>query len=126
MSHFTRLKTQLIDRELLRSALTDLGHRVEVGDVEVRGWNGRTTKAELKVATRNKGYDIGFVRSGKSFDLVADWYGIRGVDKDKLVAEISRQYAYRAARTSLEQQGFQLVQEEKNEAGEVHLVLRRG
>jgi hypothetical protein len=40
--------------------------------VTVNGYMGNTTQADLKIATANKGYDIGFRRSGPSYELVAD------------------------------------------------------
>jgi hypothetical protein len=125
MSHFTRVKTRMTDRTLIVRALEDLGHRPEVGAVEIRGWGGRKQQVEVRVPTRNRGYDIGFVRSNGHYDVVADWWGIRDVPQAEFVAGVTRRYAYHATRARLEEQGFSLVQEQAEPDGRVHLVLRR-
>ena len=125
MSHFTTVKTQMVDAAFLKAALVDLGYAPEEGDVRVRGFAGEQTPAQIKVATGNKGYDIGFTRVGDRYELVADWYGIRDVQQDALVRQLTQRYAYHAARAKLEEQGFTLVQEEQQQGGQVHLVLRR-
>lgn len=129
MSHFTTVKTQMVDAAFLKAALADLGYAPEEGDVQVRGFAGDQTRAQIKVATRDKGYDIGFTRAGTGaeapYKLVADWYGIRDVQQDAFVRQLTQRYAYHAARAKLEAQGFTLVQEERQQDGRVHLVLRR-
>ena len=57
--------------------------------------------------------------------MVADWWGVRGVNKTTFLQEITRRYAYHAAREKLEAQGFSLVSEEVQEDEQIHLVLRR-
>jgi hypothetical protein len=126
MSHFTRLHTRMVQRDFLAAALRDLGYVVEVGNVEARGFNGISTRCELKVATRHKGYDIGF-RMGPdgAYELVADWYGIPDVKPQELLTQIHRRYAYHAARAKFAEQGFSLVEEQQAADGQVRLVLRR-
>ncbi len=125
MSHFTRIKTKIVEKEHLLSALRDLHFTPEEGDVNIRGWNGRTMKAQVKIATKNAGYDIGFHQKDGAFDIVADWYGIKAVSRKTFVEELSQRYAYHAARCKLEAQGFTVSGEEIDEQGRIHLVLRR-
>ena len=58
MSHFTRLKTQIVEQEYLLKALQDLGHSVEQGDVRVRAVGGSAQKAELKIHLGERSYPI--------------------------------------------------------------------
>lgn len=125
MSHFTRVRTTLAEREHLLAALDDLGHAHEEGAVEIRGYQGNRTTVEIKVPTANAGYDVGFVRTGGAYEMVADWWGIRDIDRDELVAALTRRYAYHATKATLEREGFGLVSEETEVDGRVHLVLRR-
>jgi hypothetical protein len=57
--------------------------------------------------------------------MVADWWGIRGIKRDQLVQQLTQRYAYQAARTKLAEQGFELVEEEQQKDGRIHLMLRR-
>ena len=104
----------------------DLGYSYEEGEgVQIRGWGGRKTQVELKVPTRNAGYDIGFARSNGCFDIVADWWGIREIKPAQFTETLTRRYAYHAVLDRLQEQGFALAQEETAKDGRVHLVLRR-
>jgi len=125
MSHFTTIRTQLVEASYLERALVDLGHTVQRGPVTVNGYMGNTTRADLKIATANKGYDIGFRRNGPSYELVADWWGINGIDQGSFVKKLTQRYAYHAAQAALKAEGFSLVEEEQQQDGTLHLVLRR-
>lgn len=125
MSHFTRLRTKLVERRFVLAALDDLGLTHEEGDVTVRGLGGATTKAEIRVPTSDPRFDIGFVSDGGAFEIVADWWGVKDWSQEELVASLTRRYAYHAARESLEREGFGLVSEEQQADGRIHLVLRR-
>jgi hypothetical protein len=125
MSHFSRIKTQMVEREFLERALTDLGYTVEVGPVKVRGFAGKRTDADLKIPTRNSSYEIGFRKDGSAYEVVADWWGIRGIKQGQFVQQVTQRYAYHAARAKLEEQGFTLVTDEQQKDGRIHLVLRR-
>lgn len=127
MSHFTRLRTKLVERRFLLAALDDLGLAHEEGDLSVRGLGGATTRAEIRAPTSDPRFDIGFVASGDGggYEIVADWWGVKDWTQDDLVASLTRRYAYHAARESLEREGFGLVTEEQQADGRIHLVLRR-
>ncbi|NBD35561.1 MAG: DUF1257 domain-containing protein [Chloroflexi bacterium] len=123
MSHFTRVRTQIVELAYLKQALDDLAYRYEEGQLKIRGFAGRRTPVDLKIHT--KGYPIGFQKAGDAYELVADWWGVRGVNQKTFLQEITRRYAYHAAREKLEAQGFSLVSEEVQEDEQIHLVLRR-
>ncbi len=126
MSHFTRMRTTLTDGDVLERSLRDLGHQVERGQVSVRGYMGRRTPVELRLPTKSGGYDIGFRRNGGSaYEMVADWWGIKDTTAERFLATVARQYALVGARTVLERQGFELVEETRERSGEVRLLLRR-
>ena len=124
MSHFTTVQTQMVEAEYLQAALRDLGYTPEPAGV-VRGFAGGSTNAEFRVPSGSKGYDIGFRKTAGRYELVADWWGIRDVKQEELLRRLTQRYAYHAARAKLEAQGFDLVQEEQQEGGRIHLVLRR-
>jgi hypothetical protein len=125
MSHFTRIKTKMVVKEFITQALDDLGYTWEEGDLHLRGFVGERTPVEIKVRKPRRGHEIGLRKSGDSYEIVADWYGVRGVNKAEFQQQLTQRYAYHAARAKLMEQGFDLVSEETEQDGRLHLVLRR-
>ncbi len=123
MSHISRIKTKIVEKDLLLKALADLGYPVEEGDVTLNGFNVARTPVEIKIPLRFS-YPIGFRRNGETYEIVADWWGVRGVKRTEFVNQVMQRYAYHAARAKLEEQGFDLI-EEVQEKGQIRLVLRR-
>jgi len=114
----------MVDKKYLLCALKDLGLPVEEGDLEVRGFAGQNVKVDIRVPLRMS-YDIGFRKVDGRYEIVADWFGVRGVKKNELPGQLMQRYAYHAALDKLEEQGFSLVEEENQQEGRIHLVLRR-
>lgn len=125
MSHFTTIKTRMTEKEPLLQALQDLGYVPEDGGVQIGGYLGNRANVEIKVPTKNPEYDIGFRKVGDAYQCVADWYGLREIDQQKFIEQLTQRYAYHAARAKLEAQGFTLASEEVHQDGRIHLVLRR-
>ena len=125
MSHFTQIKTKMVEKEFIIESLKAAGYNCEVGKLEIRGYGGSRLLVEIKVPTKNAGYDIGFRISGDSYELVADWYGIKDINQQQLVQQLTQGYAYHASKAKLEEQGFSLVNEQREKDGQIRLVLRR-
>jgi hypothetical protein len=115
----------MVEKEHLLRALQELGFSYQEGTVEIRGYGGQRTQVEIKVPTQNPGYDIGFRKAGDTYELVADWWGVRGINRDQFLQQLTQRYAYHAARAKLEEQGFSLVSEEVQAGDRIHLLLRR-
>ena len=60
MSHFTKLKTKILDKNCLLKALKNLNYVFEENST-IRGYNSRTRKGDIVIKT-NGYYDVGFVR----------------------------------------------------------------
>ena len=125
MSQFSRIRTQMVEKEYLKRALADLGYAIVEGATEVRDWGGRRSRVEIVITTRHPGYEIGFAKYGDAYECVADWYGIREINQQSLIEQLTQRYAYHATLAHLEEQGFALVNEEMQQDGGIHLVLRR-
>jgi len=123
MSHISKLKTEWVDAEILMLALRDLGYEVEQGDLTITSLRGEKMEVEIKIRPPLSS-EIGFRKHHGKFEMVADWFGVLGVKRQTLARQINQRYAYHAARQKLEEQGFYLV-EEKDEAGKIHLLMRR-
>jgi hypothetical protein len=114
----------MVEKEFLIQALKDLGYAYEEGDLEIKGTGGRKAQVAIKINLRLS-LDIGFQKNGDAYEIVADWYGVRGLKKKEFAEKVAQRYAYAATRAKLEEQGFSLVSEEVGEKGKIHLVLRR-
>lgn len=125
MSHFTTIKTKIVEKEYLKQALSELGHKYQEGNVQIRGYQGIQTSVAIKISTKNTGYDIGFRQSENTYEIVADWWGIKDIKQEQFLQQVSQRYAYYAAKAKLEEQGFSLITEEAQEGDRLHLVLRR-
>ena len=124
MSHVSRIKTKMVDKEYVLKALTDLGFAYEEGDVQVKVFSGLPTKVDIRIPLKLS-YDIGLRKTGETYDIVADWFGVRGINQKEFTERLNQRYAYHAARAKLEQQGFDMVEEKVEETGQIRIVLRR-
>jgi len=114
----------MVEKDFLIQALKDLGYAYEEGDLEIKGTGGKKAHVAIKINLRLS-LDIGFQKNGDAYEIVADWYGVRGLKKKEFTEKVAQRYAYAATRAKLEEQGFSLVSEEVGEKGKIHLVLRR-
>ena len=71
MSHFSSIKTQIRNLDSLTVSLNNLGIDWKQGPSTVRGYQGKTTQAEVVIEQENN-YDIGFSWNGTEYELVAD------------------------------------------------------
>lgn len=126
MSHFTRIRTQIREREHLTQALRDLHHQYQEGvDLVVRGFAGGRERADVVVNTGSN-YDIGFQRKAEEYEVVADWWGVQGntrIRQQTFVEQVSRQYAYNLIKAQA-QEDYMLIEEEQElENGDVVILL---
>lgn len=123
MSHITRIKTKIKNKEFLLSALKDLGFSYIEGDQQISGFGGRKEKVDIKIPLRLSG-DIGLRVKDGSYEIVADWFKVRDLQKESFVNQLFQRYAYHATISSLKEQGFGLAEEQK-EGSKIRLTLRR-
>jgi hypothetical protein len=133
VSHFSVLKTRLIDRECLLLALHDMGfNEVEehTSPQALYGYQGdiRTERAQIIVRRKYIGLvsnDIGFheLPEGGFVAIISDFdrhkYGSAWLQK------LTQRHAYHLVQKQLGQQGFSLIGEELGTEEQIHLRLRR-
>jgi hypothetical protein len=126
MSHFTAIRTRMVERDLLCKSLTDLDLAYQEGRLTIRGMLFiERTRVEIRVAAGKLKNRVGFRKRNGVYEMVADWWGLRRFDRSQFLRQITQRYAYNAARAKLEKQGFDLVEEETQKNGQIHMVLRR-
>lgn len=127
MSHFTRVKTQITDVEVLKRALSDLKYPYAENTL-VRGYQGKKEQAELVVRPGGD-YDIGFVKGQDgNFQIVADWWGVHkdnGLKEQAFLNPVMQRYAYHTVVEQVAKQGFSVVQESVGTDNTVKLTVRR-
>ncbi|PHJ56280.1 hypothetical protein VF14_26150 [Nostoc linckia z18] len=122
MSHFTTIKVQIKRGEILHEVLQELGYQVE-SNTNVRGYRGDTTQAEYVIRQKN-GYDLGFRRNGESYEIVADFWGAK-INQQQFVNSISQKYAHKTLMATVQEQGFNVEDEEVLADGTVRVVVGR-
>lgn len=122
MSHFTTIKVQIKNGEVLRQSLEELGYQVKCNTV-VRGYRGDTTQAEY-VIRQNNNYDLGFRRNGENYELVADFWGAN-INQQTFVNALTQKYAHKTLMATVQNQGFSIEEEEILEDGTVRVVVGR-
>ena len=129
MSHFTKVATKINDLVALRKALDQLGWKYKYSEqgVEVRGWRGQTTKAEIAIDMGK--YDVGVVKQADgTYALEADWWGVettRGLKEEEVVKEINAKYAYQRVVAAVEEQGYTIDQNAVQADGTVKLTVSK-
>lgn len=127
MSHFTRVKTVIRDRDLLEDTLRQLHYNFQSGEsVPIRGFAGTIVSGEVVIDTGCQ-YDIGFQRhSDGSYAVCADWLGVRGntpIREQSFVQQINQTYAHLAVKRQVLQEGLIIEEERVLENGEIELVV---
>jgi len=128
MSHFSTIKTQLKDKELLLSSLKDIGVEVNVAETTqpVRGYKGETVQAEIAIAQEN-GQDIGFRFNGEAYEMVADlqFWG-QTVPVETFLEKLTQRYSVNTVLESAAMGGFTTEQFVENKVdGTVEIELSR-
>ncbi|MFX1515395.1 MAG: DUF1257 domain-containing protein [Promethearchaeota archaeon] len=131
MSHFTKLRTKMIDKECLVKTLKNLNYNVEENST-IKGYGGRTRKGEIVIKT-HRAYDVGFIKSTQdsSYEIIADWYGAAnaiGKSRADFLKEVVKEYAVTKVLQEIRKKGYRLKSRQfLEDTGEVKLlVVKRG
>lgn len=131
MSHFTRLKTKMNDKECIIKALKNLGYSYEENS-KIRGYGGRSRNGDIVIKTAGQ-YDVGFIKSSNNdfYQITADWYGAAssiGKSRQNFVREVQREYAVTKIMKEIRKKGYRLKSRHYlPESGDIKLlVVKRG
>ncbi len=124
MSHFTTVKTKFTDQNTLVESLKELGYnQVQVGQFQCRGYQVNKTTVDILIQLQG-GYDIGFVNKNNSFEMIADWWGIKSINQNELTQRLNQKYSILSTTQELKKKGFSLKQKTLAN-GTVRLVARK-
>ncbi len=109
MSHFSKIKTNITDREALKNALSNMGLTLE-SNAPCRYFYGETMKENVcKLPGK---YDVAFTPNadGKSYYIDADFYN-GDVERSigKKGSKLMRQYSIEKVKIEAKKQGFDVI-----------------
>ncbi|TVQ48734.1 MAG: DUF1257 domain-containing protein, partial [Gloeocapsa sp. DLM2.Bin57] len=87
----------------------------------VRGYLGNKTQAEY-VIRQNNGYDLGFRCQGDNYELVADFWGAK-INQEQFMNSILQKYAHTTLLSQVQEQGFDIEEEEVLDDGTVRVLV---
>ena len=125
MSHFTSIKTKLYNRETIETSLSDLNINWEANANVVRGYKNKKESADI-IIRQNNNHDIGFKWNGKEYELVTDlMFWNQEYSINKFLNQVNQRYAFNLITKVSEEQSFQYVEAENQQAGSIRLLLRK-
>ena len=125
MSHFTTIKTEILDPEILKKTLSELKFEFQENG-KILEYQGRIENVDIAVKMFGSSC-LGFNKRSEEEN-----YEIRGTSEilnqkevKEIINLIRSEYAYRKIVHESRKRGFSLVQEERLKAGTIKLVLRK-
>ena len=123
MSHITRVKTQITDRDVLLETLKELGYQYEE---DCRMCVGRQRPLLMDVVIREgRGYRIGLKRIKGQGVFKVYYIGISPEQQRQFHNRLLQHYARRKILKEARARNYVLVHERACEGNRVRLVLRR-
>lgn len=123
MSHMTNVKTQIQSTEDIRACLEESGYTI-VETKSVKGYGGTTQVVEFAVQTAQGGYQIGLRKdTNGNYEVVADWWGVKGVSEKAFHTQLVTSYAERKTRAYAKRKGYRVVKEKADTGVHTQLVL---
>ncbi|MBO8217955.1 DUF1257 domain-containing protein [Prochlorococcus marinus] len=127
MSHFSTIKTQLKEPDLLIKALKNLGYNINQEEKFVKGYRGKFTAVDISMNLPGE-TKVGFKwdNNSNAYELVTDldlWKFELPVER--FISKISQMYAYETIISKTKDDGYQIVEEKNKNDGSIELVLTK-
>ena len=127
MSHFSTIKTQLKDAELLIKALNNLGYIINQEEKFVKGYKGKFTAVDISMNLPGD-TKVGFKwdNNSNAYELVTDldlWKFELPVER--FISKVTQMYAYETIISKTKEDGYQIVEQKNQNDGSIELVLTK-
>lgn len=125
MSHFSKIKTIIKDREMLKLSLTDLGLNFHVLHGSTIDTDSETCPAEIIIQQTND-RSFGFAWSGCEYELVVDpqlWRQPWSIES--FLERLTQSYAYHSVTKEGQTSGFEKVDQKLHSNGAIKLTFQR-
>jgi|TARA_B110001450_G_C17516324_1_gene438629 hypothetical protein len=125
MSHFSYIKTRILNLEYLKEALNQLGINFSSDNKTLTGYKTKALSTDLLIPQGN-GYDIGFNWNGQEYELVADLsFWQQKWSTETFIEKVSQAYATQTILKESNKQGFESIKQISNRDGSMTVVLER-
>jgi hypothetical protein len=122
MSKFVKVKTQLRDLNLIKSALDDLKLDYRENAQFTHAWSGFRGQVPLVVKIRHAQVGVRATESG-DYEVIGDDMQIKVIQPD--LKQVQQRYAYHAVRQATAEAGFELVEENVGRDQVIRMTVRR-
>ena len=127
MSHFSTIKTQIKEAELLIKALNQLGYQVNQDQKFIKGFKGQNTAVDISMDLP-KNTKVGFKwdNNSNSYELVTDldlWKFELPVER--FISKVTQMYAYNTIISKTGQDGYKVIEKKNRNDGSIELVLTK-
>ena len=123
MSHFTTVAVQISDLDELKSCLKEMGYTITDAKT-VKGYMG-TQPAQLVIQSTAGGYPIGFTKnSDGNFEVIADWWGVKGTTEREFTSKLKGTYAERKINKFATKNRYTVKKDVINQETVIELVRR--
>jgi len=127
MSHFSKIKTKLKDKEPLIQALDQLGYIIDYENKFVKGFRGQFTAVDISLnLSGNTKVGFKWDENSNSYELVTDldlWNFDLPVER--FISKVTQLYAYNTIISKTQEDGYQLVEQKNQNDGSIELVLTK-
>ena len=127
MSHFSTIKTQLKEAEPLILALDNLGYSINQEEKFIKGYKGKFTAVDISMNLPSD-TKVGFKWDNHSnaYELVTDldlWKF--EIPVERFISKVTQMYAYETIISKTKEDGYQIVEQKKQNDGSIELVLTK-
>ena len=127
MSHFSTIKTQRKEVGPLINALNNLGYTINREEKFVKGYRGKFTAVDISMNLPND-TEVGFKwdNNSSTYELVTDldlWKFELPVER--FISKVTQMYAYQTIISKTKEEGYQIVEQKKQNDGSIELVLTK-
>ena len=125
MSHFTKIKTKIFNKEILIKTLENLGFLVDQTSSILRGYDDLKKDVDFVIKFESS-YDIGFtLTEDGSYEIVADWWGVKGYNQEEFIRKVVQNYSIEIIRVEMNKKGFKVVEQKTFEDNSIKLIVRK-
>ena len=127
MSHFSTIKTQVKDADLLIKALNKLGYNINQEEKFIKGYRGKFTAVDISMNLSGE-TKVGFKwdNNSNSYELVTDldlWKFELPVER--FISKVTQMYAYETIISKTKEDGYKIIEQKNQNDGSIELVLTK-
>ena len=127
MSHFSTIRTQLKEADLLINALNNLGYLINQEEKFVKGYRGKFTAVDISMNLPSD-TKVGFKWNNNSnaYELVTDldlWKF--DIPVERFISKVTQMYSYQTIISKTKKDGYQIIEQKNKNDGSIELVLTK-